>query len=378
MTRNISERRAALDAWRAANGSVGRGYTVIQIGDDPNDLRLDNLRRINLRNLTKFQNLRQSTGDPREAFKIVNDQTAEAIMRDSIRERIRANTPSYSVTRWICIDNQWKIYEVNGNMMISHEELADQINRCQCTVSNAIVNPTPSGTIRISLPRNLTPEYMLTKETPWQDWEYAILKDHFDEYQEAAIEKFLPWRFALAEKRKNSNDVPAAKRIRGWTNADNHALNLLYPVMGTKCAALFSGKTRDEIRKRAFRLRNNAKSGLTNRWEKAEIDFLRKNYPTMGKRVAEHLPGRTPNACARKACELGVTCIGPVEEKCTAIPSGARTWTPERDAILMKYYPTEGGSVYRRFVGISKNHCSQRAHKLNLKKESKQSKHTTR
>ena len=48
------------------------------------------------------------------------------------------------------------------------------------------------------------------------------------------------------------------------------------------------------------------------------------------------------------------------------IPGNRQEWTPEEDAILREFYPTEGFAVVSRLPGRTEYACQSRAHTLEL------------
>lgn len=90
-------------------------------------------------------------------------------------------------------------------------------------------------------------------------------------------------------------------------------------------------------------------------WSEEEDEILKKYYPSMFNKVSEKLPGRSPEACRKRAKRLGIN----VMEK--------RPWTKEEDEILREFYPTMGGDVYKLLDGRTKRSCVARANNyLNL------------
>ena len=88
-------------------------------------------------------------------------------------------------------------------------------------------------------------------------------------------------------------------------------------------------------------------------WSEEEDRILEENYPIMGKKVVDLLPGRSIMACTSRANMLNIT--------------STHKWTEEDDAILREKYPKVGGNVGMYLNGKhSAASCYQRAYCLRI------------
>ena len=85
----------------------------------------------------------------------------------------------------------------------------------------------------------------------------------------------------------------------------------------------------------------------SNRWTQEEDEFIRQNYLIKTwKEIAEHL-GRTENACAHRACTLGI-------KKLTS-------WSKEEDEFIRQNYLTKTWKEIAEYLGRTEKACLQRA-----------------
>ena len=138
-----------------------------------------------------------------------------------------------------------------------------------------------------------------------------------------------------------------------WTPEEDRILQENFPEMGAKVADLLPGRTKGACQKRASNM------GLTDRkiWTPEEEKILAEHYPEMGRRVAKLLPNHSGNACQMRAQILGVK---------KADYHRARKWTAHEDSIIRENYPTMGTAVQSLLTGRTKDACQQRANFLGV------------
>ncbi len=95
------------------------------------------------------------------------------------------------------------------------------------------------------------------------------------------------------------------------------------------------------------------------RWEDWEDETIIQHYPSEGVLVAKRLPKRNKDTCMARAQALGVISHS---ELCPR----NRQWTEDEDAIIKKYYPTEGSKCLIRLNGRSQRSVYQRANALGV------------
>lgn len=88
-------------------------------------------------------------------------------------------------------------------------------------------------------------------------------------------------------------------------------------------------------------------------WSPDEDATLTEFYPTEKGKVATRLPGRTPHMCYQRAKVLGLS--NPQNE-----------WSKDELDILIKYYPIEGTAVSNRLPNHTPRACRSRAMRLNI------------
>ncbi|CAB5195660.1 hypothetical protein RhiirA5_478876 [Rhizophagus irregularis] len=155
-----------------------------------------------------------------------------------------------------------------------------------------------------------------------------------------------------------------------WTADEDNLLRLAVQLYGdrserwTKIAACVPGRTNKMCRKRWFHsLDPNLRKGP---WTEEEDDLLRKAVEKHNRvwcKVAESIPGRTDDQCAKRWKE----CLDPDIDH--------TEWTDQEDALLMQKY-SEFGSQWQQiaqfFQGRPGLHCRNRWRKIQrLKKAQK-------
>lgn len=151
-----------------------------------------------------------------------------------------------------------------------------------------------------------------------------------------------------------------------WTEEENEILLQYYPSEGGNVQKRILNHSKAACVSRAGALgikfipkakKTYGKSSYA-KWTKEEDAILEKYYQTEGRKVVERLPGRTPETCRSRASKRGIAKNKPVS---------GRRWTKEEDDILHKYYPIEGKNVVKRFENRTSNSCWLRASLLGLK-----------
>lgn len=149
----------------------------------------------------------------------------------------------------------------------------------------------------------------------------------------------------------NEIDEYESERHR-WTEEEDQIIRDNYPKLGKKIKEMLPGREVYSIIARVNKLNVYFED---KKWSDEELLRLKNNYPSMGKKVIELFPDRTLTSCLVKAHRLGL--------KMTSI-----RWTEQEDEILCQYYPLIGIKVVELLPGRSKNACLTRAiNKFNLK-----------
>lgn len=147
-------------------------------------------------------------------------------------------------------------------------------------------------------------------------------------------------------------------RVQYWSPDEEAILTEFYPTEKGKVANRLPGRTPNMCYQRAKVL---GLSNPQNEWSKDELDVLQKYYPIEGTAVSNRLPNRTPWACRACAMRLNI----PLKGK-RFIP-----WTPEEDEILRRHYSDEGQTVQKRIPNHTAGACIWRARMLGLKSNRK-------
>lgn len=129
---------------------------------------------------------------------------------------------------------------------------------------------------------------------------------------------------------------------RRWTLKEDTYVKEKYKEIGAKGLidqGFLEDRTLNAIRSRAKKLKvtyNNP-----NHWSPSEVQILKDHYHEFGASVmvaTGMIEGRGEQALTSKAQSLGLTSS-----------TQGDTWTPEEEAIMRKWYPTEGpGGIYRK------------------------------
>lgn len=158
---------------------------------------------------------------------------------------------------------------------------------------------------------------------------------------------------------------------RRWTQEELNILMQYYPIEGEFVAKRLSGRTPKSCKVKAGKLgilkekapdviyndneRKNPDVWEIHKWTPEEDAVLKKYYPSEGTKVSHRISGRTAQACRSRASYLGIS-----------FSEGHKPWTKKEDRILRNYYETEGSKVNKRLPGRSSRACISRAKILQL------------
>lgn len=193
----------------------------------------------------------------------------------------------------------------------------------------------------------------------WTEEENAILREHYPIEGRKAFDR-LPNRTATACD-VHVSVLGLRHNGRNWSEREEGILRQYYRAEGPDVCKRLPGRTQMACALRARRLGVQMDSSKryirSTSWTPEEEAILRRYYPSEGPNMYHRLPGRTRAACAGRAATIGVA------YRCT-VRGGHPVWTAEEDAILRAYYPAEGPAVFKRLPGRTYNACAQRAGKL--------------
>ncbi len=168
--------------------------------------------------------------------------------------------------------------------------------------------------------------------------------------------------YLLAQKKPLKGSPRPSRERAPWTPEEDNLLKLAVQLYGdktekwAKIAACVPGRTNKNCRKRWFHsLDPSLRKGA---WTEEEDQLLREGvskYPNQWSKIADMLPGRTDDQCAKRWRE-------------SLDPSIDRSeWTTLEDALLMEKYE-EYGSQWQKiaffFDGRPGLHCRNRWRKL--------------
>ncbi|OAD00559.1 Homeodomain-like DNA binding domain-containing transcription factor, partial [Mucor lusitanicus CBS 277.49] len=168
--------------------------------------------------------------------------------------------------------------------------------------------------------------------------------------------------YLLAQKKPLKGSPRPSRERAPWTPEEDNLLKLAVQLYGdktekwAKIAACVPGRTNKNCRKRWFHsLDPSLRKGA---WTEEEDQLLREGvskYPNQWSKIADMLPGRTDDQCAKRWRE-------------SLDPSIDRSeWTPAEDTLLMAKYE-EYGSQWQKiaffFDGRPGLHCRNRWRKL--------------
>ena len=147
-----------------------------------------------------------------------------------------------------------------------------------------------------------------------------------------------------------------------YTEDELNFLKIYYPIHGAKYCAKQLNRTPSSIHgivtKFKIKYINN------HFWTDDKIDFLKNNYPKYGGCYCAKYLNTTNKNVFKEASKLGLV------RNSKRIKNNS--WTDEENAILIQYYPLEGGKVYKRFTNRSYAACRQQANNLGLTRRRKQ------
>lgn len=170
----------------------------------------------------------------------------------------------------------------------------------------------------------------------------------------------LPGRTMHAIYKRCSRLGVQRQESRQWTKEELKILRELYPTFGVDGVyARLTGRPRGSIAVQASKLGlkytgANASGKRFTSWSSAEIEILRENSSLDMTSLMKLLPGRSScaikNQLRRFATDVGVRVH----------------WTEKEDAILRKYYVSEGSAVVDRLGRHTLGSTLHRAHQLGL------------
>ena len=134
-----------------------------------------------------------------------------------------------------------------------------------------------------------------------------------------------------------------------WRDDEIQILKTNWSSMSDDVSTLLPGRTPRACRKMACEL------GLVTKidyWTEDEDNILREKYPYMGNKVVNLLPNRTLDAIHTRVTTIGV--------------KYGNVWTAEEDDILRKHFKSMGYDVAKLLNNKSKNQIMRRANALNL------------
>lgn len=211
---------------------------------------------------------------------------------------------------------------------------------------------------------------------PWTDEEIESLKKFYPLIG-ADLEDLLPG--------KSRGNIQARARMEGlsapsqkWTPAEDELIKLHYPQMGMDVSRFFGGR-----RSRWSCYARAASLGVACvmqriRWSEDELAVLDANYPLLGSKVCELLPGRSGNSCSKMAVKRHLSyrpCDGDRPGSAQEHPSTstqaqprAHGWDKDEDELLKRHYASMGMETASLLPGRSKSACQNRARSLGLHK----------
>lgn len=114
------------------------------------------------------------------------------------------------------------------------------------------------------------------------------------------------------------------------------------------------------------------------RWTEGEDTILAEKFPVEKAETCRYLPRRTRGAVCTRGYSLwrGTRPRSVKQEQDIAnaynqMPVSSYEWTAEELSLLVEFYPEEGGNVFQRMPGKTRNQCYQKAHSLGLRKKKK-------
>ena len=140
---------------------------------------------------------------------------------------------------------------------------------------------------------------------------------------------------------------------RRWTEDEDNILKEYYGAEGLKVAERLPGRSEKNCHYRASVLGLKSDSF----WTEEEIQILIMYYPSEGVAVKTKLPSRSIASIKGKARSLGIRYNEAIEVK---------PWTEDELQVLMQFYTTEGGEVYKKLPGRSRANVQNKASALGI------------
>ena len=223
-----------------------------------------------------------------------------------------------------------------------------------------------------------TPESVdlkLLGKASWTAEEDSILREYYPVEGNNVVHRLPGKSIGRCSRRAEKLGISSQVHAR-WTQEEDGILREYYPTEGKRVADRLNRRTATACMQRARKLgvsrlnRTNNETTFSHRlWTNEEEDIVRRYYPTLGKAIAEMLPGRTDVAISQKYYKLVEEDANrertDSESSILKLP-GIATWTKEEDDILRKYYPTEGSQVVTRLPRHTAQACTVRAARLGI------------
>lgn len=151
----------------------------------------------------------------------------------------------------------------------------------------------------------------------------------------------------------NEIDEYESERHR-WTEEEDRIIIDNYPKLGTKIKEMLPGRSVQSIISRA----NKLSVYIAKSWSEEEDNIIRKYYPIMGVKVSELLTIKRSDTCIRsRAADLNITRY-----------LYYKKWSEGEDNIIRKYYSDIGLDIHKMLPGRTRNAIIARAIHLNIKR----------
>lgn len=240
----------------------------------------------------------------------------------------------------------------------------------------------------------------------WEEWEDDILRQYYPTEGikgcQKRLEKDMASKRTLQAIGQRANVLNLRADYHYWSNEEIQKLKEYYEKYGRiKCATFFPHKTPSSVYSKIDAL--NLATPLSEiHYSPEEIQIIKDNYEIKTiQEMLKLLPKRSSDSITHKARELGLRSSynlswttkqledlknnrevqGRSFEVCKAkcrelkihhikyYPQTNHYWTQEEIDILKKYYPVEGGDVYKRLPNRKKTTIATMASKLNIKSQ---------
>ncbi|RKZ80642.1 MAG: hypothetical protein DRR19_23300 [Candidatus Parabeggiatoa sp. nov. 1] len=195
----------------------------------------------------------------------------------------------------------------------------------------------------------------------WSEEENELLREHSD-LPMKALQEFLPRRTPSAIRNRQKRlqaqgELTIYLKVQYWSDEEDAILEHYYPIEGSNCQERLPHRSRNAIQARAKILDFTSEPAL--KWTEEELDILKENCTLESKALQQFLPGRSADTIAAKRRQLETS--GEI-----TTPRRKQSWFPEEDAILQRYYPTEGMDCEKRLPNRSRYSVDMRARRLGI------------